>query len=45
MEDNKDKLIDDLNLILKEVFDYVPLFAVKYITDRIIEKGWKFNKE
>ena len=44
-EDNKDKFIDDLNLALKEYFDYVPIFKVVSIADAIIEKGWKIEKK
>lgn len=45
MKDNREKLIDDLNLILKENFDYVPIYKVINITDELIKKGWKFDKE
>lgn len=44
-EDVTDKFIDDLNLILKENFDYVALRKVLQIADRLIEKGWKFRLE
>ena len=45
MEDNRDKLIDDLNLILKDHFDYVSIGSVVDITDELIKRGWSFNKE
>lgn len=44
MENNRNKLIDDLNLILKENFDYVPIGKVINIADELIKKGWNFNK-
>jgi hypothetical protein len=44
MEDNRDKLIDDLNLVLKENFDYVPIFKVVNVADELIKKGWSFDK-
>lgn len=45
MEDNRDKLVDDLNSILKDNFDYVPLYKVRNIVDELIEEGWKFDYE
>ena len=45
MEDNRDKLIDDLNNILKDNFEYVPLFKVINVADELIERGWNFDKE
>lgn len=42
---NRDKLIDDLNDILKDNFDYVPIFKVINVVDELIKKGWKFHKE
>lgn len=45
MENNRDKLIDDLNFVLKDNFDYVPIFKVINIADELIEKGWKFEKK
>ena len=39
MKYNRDKLIDDLNLILKDHFDYVPICSVIDIADRIIKNG------
>lgn len=44
MEENKDKLIDDLNDILKENFDYIPIFKIVNIVNKLIQKGWKFSK-
>ena len=44
MENNRDKLIDDLNFVLKDNFDYVPIFKVINIADELIKKGWNFNK-
>jgi hypothetical protein len=44
MEDNRDKLIDDLNLVLKENFDYVPILKVVNVADELIKKGWSFDK-
>ena len=44
MENNKNKLIDDLNNILKDSFDYVPIFKVINIVEELIKKGWKFHK-
>ena len=40
----KDELVDDLNLILKSNFDYVPIYKTIEIVDAIIKKGWKFDK-
>lgn len=45
MEDNRDKLIDDLNNILKDNFEYVPLFKVINVADELIKRGWNFDKE
>lgn len=45
MEDKRDKLVDDLNSILKDNFDYVPLYKVRNIVDELIEEGWKFDYE
>ena len=45
MEHARGKLIDELDLILKVNFDYVPLYKVINIVDKLIEKGWKFSKE
>lgn len=45
MENNRDKFIDDLNLALKENFDYVPIFKVINIVDEFIKKGWNFEKK
>lgn len=44
MENNRDKLIDDLNGILKDNFDYVPIFKVINVADELIKKGWNFDK-
>ena len=44
-KDNKDKLIDDLNYILKENFEYVPLYKVINIADELIKRGWNFDKQ
>lgn len=44
MENNRDKLIDDLNSILKDNFDYVPLFKVINVADELIKRGWSFNR-
>lgn len=43
-EDNRDKLIDDLNLILKNNFDYVPIYKIINVVDELIKKGWNFDK-
>ena len=45
MEDNRNKLIDDLNSILIKNFDYVPVFKTVNVVDELIKKGWKFDKE
>ena len=44
MENNRDKLIDDLNGILKDSFDYVPIFKVINVADELIKRGWNFDK-
>lgn len=44
MEDNRDKLIDDLNLILKNNFNYVPIYKIINVADELIKKGWNFDK-
>ncbi len=44
-EDSRDKLINDLNLILKDHFDYVSIGGVVEIVDKLIKNGWKFKKE
>lgn len=44
MEDKRDKLIDDLDLILKHNFDYVPIYKVRNIVDELIKEGWNFDK-
>ena len=45
MNSNRDRLIDDLNEILADYFDYVPLFKTMNVVDELIRKGWKFEKE
>ena len=42
---NRDKLIDDLNSILKDNFDYVPFFKVVNVADELIKRGWKLYKQ
>ena len=44
MIDDKE-FINDLNLILKDNFNYVPLIKTYSVVNKLIEKGWKFNKE
>lgn len=43
--EERDKLIDDINSILKENFDYVPVFKTVNVVDELIKKGWKFEKK
>lgn len=43
-ESGRDELIDDLNLILKSNFDYVPIYKTVTIADALTKKGWEFNK-
>ena len=40
-KNKKDKFIDDLNLALKNNFDYVPLEKTLKIAEELINKGWK----
>ena len=36
----KNKFIEDLNLVLKNNFDFVPLEKTDKIAEELIEKGW-----
>lgn len=40
---DKEKLVDNLNTILKDYFDYVPLYKVIEIADKLTEK--QFGKQ
>lgn len=40
---DKEWLIDDLNVILKDNFDYVPIGKVIDIAEKLIAKGWKLS--
>ena len=44
-EDDRNKLIGELNSILQKNFDYVPIGKVVNIVDELIEKGWNFEKK
>jgi hypothetical protein len=39
-KNKKDRFIDDLNLALKNNFDYVPLEKTLKIAEELIAKGW-----
>jgi hypothetical protein len=39
-QNKKDRFIDDLNLALKNNFDYVPLEKTLKIAEELIAKGW-----
>ena len=43
MENNRHKLMDDLNLVLKDNFDDVSVLKVRNVADKLIKKGWRFN--
>lgn len=40
MKRTRDDLIDDLNSILKDYFDFVPLDTTIKVADRLIEEGY-----